>query len=144
LASRGLQKITILNRSLKSPQELAEQFPDVEIEIKLMDDLWDVISRSDIVYTATSAVDYIVEKSSLEANGLAGGKPLMLVDIAVPRNVGTDCNEVRLCPMTISKNVPNSNVQFLRSQQRFQVFMLTMSMISRLLLPRTLLCVKRK
>jgi glutamyl-tRNA reductase len=97
LASRGLQKITILNRSLKSPQELAAQFPDVEIEIKLMDDMWDVISRADIVYTATSSVDYLVEKASLEANGLAGGKPLMLVDIAVPRNVGTDCNEVRSC-----------------------------------------------
>jgi glutamyl-tRNA reductase len=59
--------------------------------------MWDVISRDDIVYTATSAVDYLVEKASLEANSLAGGKPLMLVDIAVPRNVGTDCNELRSC-----------------------------------------------
>ena len=94
LASRGLEKITIVNRSLGSPQELADQFPDVEVEIKLMDDLWDVIAKSDIVYTATSAVDYIVDKKRLEENGLAGGKPLMLVDIAVPRNVGTDCKEV--------------------------------------------------
>eukprot|EP00543_Licmophora_paradoxa_P003351 CAMPEP_0202445120 /NCGR_PEP_ID=MMETSP1360-20130828/4002_1 /ASSEMBLY_ACC=CAM_ASM_000848 /TAXON_ID=515479 /ORGANISM="Licmophora paradoxa, Strain CCMP2313" /LENGTH=465 /DNA_ID=CAMNT_0049061285 /DNA_START=208 /DNA_END=1605 /DNA_ORIENTATION=- len=94
LASRGLEKITIVNRSMKSPQDLAEQFPDVEIEIKLMDDLWDVIGRSDIVYTATSSVDYIVDKNSLEENGLAGGKPLMLVDISVPRNVGEDCKEV--------------------------------------------------
>ncbi|VEU33434.1 unnamed protein product [Pseudo-nitzschia multistriata] len=41
LASRGLEKITIVNRSLPRPQELAEQFPDIDIEIKLMDDLWD-------------------------------------------------------------------------------------------------------
>jgi glutamyl-tRNA reductase len=94
LASRGLEKITIVNRSLKSPQELAEQFPDVDIEIKLMDDLWDVVAKSDIVYTATSAVDYIIDKTILEENGLAGGKPLMLVDISVPRNVGEDCKEV--------------------------------------------------
>lgn len=94
LASRGLEKITIVNRSLKSPQELAEQFPDVDIEIKLMDDLWDVVAKSDIVYTATSAVDYIIDKTMLEENGLAGGKPLMLVDISVPRNVGEDCKEV--------------------------------------------------
>eukprot|EP00559_Dactyliosolen_fragilissimus_P005219 CAMPEP_0184860600 /NCGR_PEP_ID=MMETSP0580-20130426/5450_1 /TAXON_ID=1118495 /ORGANISM="Dactyliosolen fragilissimus" /LENGTH=522 /DNA_ID=CAMNT_0027357767 /DNA_START=493 /DNA_END=2061 /DNA_ORIENTATION=+ len=94
LASRGLEKITIVNRSLGRPQELQEQFPDVDIEIKLMDDLWDVIGRSDIVYTATSSVDYVVDEALLEANGLAGGRPLMLVDISVPRNVAEDCKAV--------------------------------------------------
>eukprot|EP00560_Eucampia_antarctica_P004965 CAMPEP_0197834978 /NCGR_PEP_ID=MMETSP1437-20131217/24306_1 /TAXON_ID=49252 ORGANISM="Eucampia antarctica, Strain CCMP1452" /NCGR_SAMPLE_ID=MMETSP1437 /ASSEMBLY_ACC=CAM_ASM_001096 /LENGTH=521 /DNA_ID=CAMNT_0043440065 /DNA_START=48 /DNA_END=1613 /DNA_ORIENTATION=+ len=94
LASRGLERFTILNRSLARPQELQEQFPDVDIEIKLMDDLWDVIGQSDIVYTATGCEDYLVDEILLEENGLAGGKPLMLVDIAVPRNVNEDCNDV--------------------------------------------------
>lgn len=94
LASRGLEKITIVNRSLGRPQELQEQFPDIDIEVKLMDDLWDVVGRSDIVYTATSCVDYVIDESLLEANGLAGGRPLMLVDISVPRNVGEDCKSV--------------------------------------------------
>ena len=94
LASRGLEKITIVNRSLGRPQELQEQFPDVDIEIKLMDDLWDVVGRADIVYTATSSVDYVIDEQKLEENGLAGGRPLMLVDISVPRNVGEDCKQV--------------------------------------------------
>ena len=94
LAARGLKAISIVNRSLARPQELQEQFPDVNIEAKLMDDLWDVVGKSDIVYTATSSVDYIFDRESLEANGLAGGRPLMLVDISVPRNVADDCNEV--------------------------------------------------
>jgi len=94
LASRGLEKITILNRSLQRPMELQEQFPDVDIEVKLMDDLWDVVGRSDIVYTATSSTDYVFDAQMLKQHGLAGGKPLMLVDIAVPRNVADDCNEV--------------------------------------------------
>lgn len=94
LASRGLEKITIVNRSLGRPNELKEMFPDVDIEVKLMDDLWDVIGRSDIVYTATSATGYIIDEAMLEENGLAGGRPLMLVDIAVPRNVGEDCSNV--------------------------------------------------
>jgi glutamyl-tRNA reductase len=94
LASRGLEKITIVNRSMARPQELAEQFPDVEIEIKLMDDLWDVVGRSDIIFTATSSVDYVIDEQKLEENGLMGGRPLMLVDIAVPRNVGDDCKVV--------------------------------------------------
>jgi len=94
LASRGLERITIVNRSVGRPQELQEMFPDVEIEIKLMDDLWDVVGRSDIVYTATSVPDVIIDETSLEENGLAGGRPMMLVDIAVPRNIGEDCNNV--------------------------------------------------
>lgn len=94
LASRGLEKITIVNRSMARPTELQEQFPDVEIEIKLMDDLWDVVGRSDIIFTATSSVDYVIDEQKLEENGLMGGRPLMLVDIAVPRNVGDDCKAV--------------------------------------------------
>jgi glutamyl-tRNA reductase len=43
--------------------------------------------RLDIVYTATSCEDYVIDEEKLEVNGLAGGRPLMLVDIAVPRNV---------------------------------------------------------
>lgn len=95
LASRGLKKFTIVNRSLPRAQELKDQFPDVEIEIKLMEDLWDVIGRSDIVYTATSCEDYVIDEEKLELNGLAsGGKPLMLVDISVPRNVNDNVKKV--------------------------------------------------
>lgn len=96
LASRGLERITIVNRSLGRPKELQEQFPDVDIEIKLMDDLWDVVGRSDIIYTATSSEDYVIDEQKLEENGLASGRPLMLVDISVPRNVGENCNKVRV------------------------------------------------
>lgn len=95
LASRGLERITIVNRSEGRPKELQEQFPDVDIEIKLMDDLWDVVGRSDIVYTATSCVDYVIDAQKMEENGLAyQGRPMMLVDISVPRNVGDDCKKL--------------------------------------------------
>jgi len=94
LASRGLDKITIVNRSMQRPQELAEQFPDVDIEIKLLDDLWNVVGRSDIVYTAAFSDGYIIDAEMMRENGLAGGRPLMMVDIGVPRNVGPDCNEI--------------------------------------------------
>lgn len=102
LASRGLERITIVNRSLARPQELQEQFPDVDIEICLVDKLWDVIKRSDIVYTATSSTDYVVDEKSLKENGLDSGRPLMLVDIAVPRNVGPDSNKVRFILLLVT------------------------------------------
>jgi glutamyl-tRNA reductase len=97
LASHGLKRIVIVNRSLAKPKELQEQFPEIDIEIKLMDDLWDIIGRSDIIYTATSSVDYVIDEQKLEANGLVHGRghPIMLVDISVPRNVAENCNTVR-------------------------------------------------
>jgi len=94
LASRGLERIAIVNRSMARPMELQEQFPDIDIEIVLEDGLWDVVQKSDIVYTATSSPDYVIDKASLEEHGLDSGRPLMLVDIAVPRNIGPDSDEV--------------------------------------------------
>jgi len=94
LASRGLERIAIVNRSMGRPLELREQFPDVDIEIVLEDGLWDVVGRSDIVFTATSSTNYVIDKGLLKKNGLDGGRPLMLVDIAVPRNIGPDSAEV--------------------------------------------------
>jgi len=102
LASRGLERISIVNRSMARPMELQEQFPDVEIEIVLEDGLWDVVGRSDIVFTATSSPDYVIDKASLVANGQDAGRPLMLVDIAVPRNIGPDSSEI---PAVIPYNV---------------------------------------
>ena len=96
LASKGLQQITIVNRSEGRPKELQEQFPLIDIDIKLMDDLWDVVGRSDIVYVATSSTDYVIDEGLMKENGLAGGRPLMVVDISVPRNVGEDCNDVSI------------------------------------------------
>mmetsp|Transcript_12525 Transcript_12525/g.27657 ORF Transcript_12525/g.27657 Transcript_12525/m.27657 type:complete len:268 (-) Transcript_12525:58-861(-) len=94
LASRGLERITIVNRSMARPNELKEQFPDIDIEVKLNEDLWDVVGRSDIVYTATSSPGYIITEEELQKNGLADGRPLMLVDIAVPRNISPDTSNV--------------------------------------------------
>jgi len=94
LASRGLERITIVNRSLARPKELQEQFPDVDVQIKLMDDLWDVIGQSDIVFAATSSEEYVITEALLEENALAGGRPLMLVDICVPRNIAEDVKKI--------------------------------------------------
>ena len=147
LASRGLEKITIVNRSMQRPQELAEQFPDVDIEIKLMDDLWDVVGRSDIVYTATSCVDYVIDEEKMQKNGVASGRPMMLVDISVPRNIGEDCKNVSflmLLFLLVKFLFHVSDHYVFSSSTRSQTQRYTMSMISRQLLRRTLPCVKKK
>lgn len=94
LASRGVTKITIVNRSKERPQELSEQFRDIDIEIRLLEDLWQVVGSSDIVYTAASTQDPVISAKEIQEHRIAHALPLMLVDIAVPRNVADNCNEV--------------------------------------------------
>jgi len=58
-----------------------------------MDQMWDVIAESDVVFAATGAKDPIITAADIEKLG----NKIMLVDIAVPRNVASDCSEVRGC-----------------------------------------------
>ena len=101
LASHGVTKLTLLNRSRKSAEEMAAEYPDVDIRVGLMDELWDTMEQSDMAFTSTSATGCILTKANLgervwgEAD--APGKhspPLVIIDISVPRNVESQCNEV--------------------------------------------------
>jgi len=95
LASHGVTKITLLNRSQKSADELAAQYPDLEVDIKLMDEFWPTMEKMDLAFTSTSAVEPILTEELLNKGVWASGeKPLMLIDISVPRNVESGCNDV--------------------------------------------------
>jgi len=95
LASHGVKKITLLNRSRPSAEDLAAQYPDLEVDIKLMDEFWPTLETMDLAFTSTSATGCIVTEELLNEGVWAGGeKPLMLIDISVPRNVESGCNDV--------------------------------------------------
>ena len=95
LASHGVTKITLINRSMKSAEELAADYPDLDVDIKLSDELWPALEQSDLAFTSTSATGCIVTKDELNAGVWAAGEtPLMLIDISVPRNVEAACNDV--------------------------------------------------
>lgn len=91
LSSQGIKKAVLMNRSSPRMEELAAEYPDMDIELHLTDTLWEEIAKADVVYTSTSATDPFVTKALLEEHGVS---ETMLVDISVPRNVDTDCNEV--------------------------------------------------
>src|SRR3546814_7045732 len=59
------------------------------MEIRPLDDMWDVIAESDVVYASTSAPEPIVHADKLKDT--VKDRPIMLVDISVPRNVHSDC-----------------------------------------------------
>ena len=66
LASHGVTKIVLLNRSQKSADELAAEYPDLDIEVKLMDEFWPTMERVDLAFTSTSATGCIVTKDLLQ------------------------------------------------------------------------------
>ncbi|MBO8155915.1 MAG: glutamyl-tRNA reductase [Bacillaceae bacterium] len=92
LHGSGAKQITVLNRTLKKAESLAEKFSG---EARTIQDLDNVLRVADIVISSTGANDYILTKESL-APVLKSrkGKPLFIVDIAVPRNVDPVIHEL--------------------------------------------------
>jgi hypothetical protein len=43
-----------VNRSFPRVEELQKEFPDIEIDFKLMESMWDVIANSDVVSVSLS------------------------------------------------------------------------------------------
>ncbi len=93
LISKGANQISILNRTLGRAKELANQFPDANLQIYTMSEMMSVMADSDIVFTSTSATEPIIDRAKLETI-LTPSQSLMLVDISVPRNIATDVKEL--------------------------------------------------
>lgn len=93
LLSKGPCQITLLNRSIGRADELAAQFNGAGIRTGTLDVMLETVGQSDVVFTCTSATEPILDRVKLEPV-LLPGRPLMLFDISVPRNVHTDVNEL--------------------------------------------------
>eukprot|EP00963_Diacronema_lutheri_P009804 scaffold923_cov288-Pavlova_lutheri.AAC.2 len=90
LASKGCSEMTVVNRSAARVEELQNDFPDVQINMKLMPDLMEVVSQADVVFAASGSESILVRKNDLE--GMATppevvGSVRRFVDISVPRNI---------------------------------------------------------
>lgn len=97
LQTQGVKEVVIVNRSPDRVEALRTEFADMTLLLEPLENMWDVIARSDVVYPSTAAVTTIVNKPELvecmkvRDNAARG---LIFVDISVPRNVAADCAEV--------------------------------------------------
>lgn len=85
---------------MERAEALAAEFPEMEVDIKLMDELWPVMKSHDVVYTSTSASGCLLTKENMEENGVSD--PMLIVDISVPRNVEKEVSDI---PNMFSYNV---------------------------------------
>lgn len=96
LQSKGCTKVTVLNRSLPRAEALAEEFPEVEFDIRLMPDLMACVEANDIIFAASGSEELLVHSSDLANMPAASDKVGVVrrfVDISVPRNIDPDINQ---------------------------------------------------
>jgi glutamyl-tRNA reductase len=85
LYGSGVGKVTVVNRTLEKAKQLAEKFSGTA---KSLCELSCALLEADIVISSTGAKDYIITKEMMvHVEKMRKGRPLFMVDIAVPRDL---------------------------------------------------------
>jgi len=93
LIDAGVSKIVIANRTLGRARELAQKF---SAEAVLLSEIPEQLIHADIVVTSTASQLPILGKGAVEnALKLRKHRPMLMVDIAVPRDIETQVGELR-------------------------------------------------
>jgi glutamyl-tRNA reductase len=95
LLSRGARIVCVANRSLDRAAELAER---LGAEAIALDELGPHLARADVVVSSTSAPGFVLRRADVAAALPARrGRPLFLIDLAVPRDLDPAIHELEDC-----------------------------------------------
>lgn len=90
LLSRGAGKILVTNRSIERAEALAAELNGRAVPF---DNWTHDFARIDIIISSTSAPGYVIDRGRLAPLlRLRRGEPLLLIDIAVPRDIEPEVN----------------------------------------------------
>ena len=85
LHGNGATNVTVVNRTYEKAKDLATRFHG---KAKSIDELQDALMEADILISSTGAKDFVLSKQMVEQiEKKRKGKPLFMVDIAVPRDL---------------------------------------------------------
>jgi len=92
LRSHGLRRAVIANRTLEHAEELAARF---EAEARRLSDLPSLLSETDIVLSSVGGQEPILTREIMTAAlRKRRGRPMVVIDIGVPRNVASDVDDL--------------------------------------------------
>jgi glutamyl-tRNA reductase len=92
LRSRGVDRVWIANRTLEKAEQVAEKIDAYAIPLT---ELADTLVEVDVLLTSTASTDVLVERSTIEmVMACRNGNPLLIVDVALPRDVDPGVHEV--------------------------------------------------
>jgi len=89
LAARGARITFVANRHFDKASELAAAHGGHAARI---DELPGLLAEAEVVVTATASPHHVIEPEDLAA--ATGGRQLLLIDLAVPRDIAPGCREV--------------------------------------------------
>jgi glutamyl-tRNA reductase len=85
LYGSGVQKVTVINRTFEKAKDLAKRFSG---QAKPLSELQCALVEADILISSTGAKDYVITKDMMVyVEKMRKGRPLFMVDIAVPRDL---------------------------------------------------------
>jgi glutamyl-tRNA reductase len=88
LRGRGVHRVTVCSRTMENAYELAERFGGDTLTFERLDD---ALAMADIAIASTAAPHVVVDVPMVEAAmRLRPDRPLLFVDIAVPRDIEPD------------------------------------------------------
>jgi glutamyl-tRNA reductase len=88
LAAAGPQEVQVANRTIKKANDLAERIGGKTVALS---ELSVALTEVDLLLTSTGATSVILDHTSVEEVAKSrSGRPLLIVDIAVPRDVHPD------------------------------------------------------
>lgn len=91
LVSNGVARVLVANRTFERAEEMAGRFSGTAIPY---DQLYEGIREADIVISSTAATEYVITKRELAPVARSRTRPLFLIDIAVPRDIDPDVNDL--------------------------------------------------
>ncbi|MEQ6389604.1 glutamyl-tRNA reductase [Bacillaceae bacterium S4-13-58] len=92
LYGSGIQTLSVVNRTKSKAEELAKRISGMAYAL---DELKTLLPSTDILISSTGANGYVLKKEHLqEIHRLRKGKPMILVDIAVPRDIDPSVGEL--------------------------------------------------
>ena len=95
LRAAGATATVVANRTFSRAEALAAQWGGEAVHF---DQLGSWLSRADIVIASTDAPHYVIHPSAVaEALRARRGRPIFLIDIAVPRNIDPAASRVEGC-----------------------------------------------
>ncbi|MEH6891640.1 glutamyl-tRNA reductase [Bacillus sp. JJ864] len=85
LYGSGARKVTVMNRTFVKAETMAEKYMGLA---KPLDQLQCALLEADIVISSTGATEYVITKEMMsKVESMRCGRPLFMVDIAVPRDI---------------------------------------------------------
>ncbi len=90
IASKNVEAVLIANRTYSRAEELAKRIGGIAVKF---DRLEEYLKISDVVISATSAPHTVISKEVVE-KAMEGREKLLIIDIALPRDVDEDVKEI--------------------------------------------------